>query len=166
MPDKKISDLNCARRITGKNLKPVPVPETAVIITPDAQGRLTLDADDATLHGDQLKLDEQGGKPDIGFWDKAEEWVSWNAKISRPGKYQVTATIAAASGEANFVVAIGAENLAAKIPATDGWEHFVTADLGTVELKQTGDLVVKVRAKDAASWRAINLNAIQLTPAE
>jgi alpha-L-fucosidase len=166
LPDKKISDLTCALRITGKNLKPVPVPETAVIITPDAQGRLTFGADDATLHGDQLKLEEQGGKPDIGFWDKAEEWVSWNAKISRPGKYQVTATIAAASGEANFVVAIGAENLAAKIPATDGWEHFVTADLGTVELKQTGDLVVKVRAKDAASWRAINLNAIQLTPAE
>jgi len=165
LPDKQLSDLTCALRITGSDFKPVPVPETTAIITPDAQDRLTFTAEDATLHGDQLKLEEQGGKSDIGFWDKADEWVSWNAKISRPGKYKVTATIAA-TDTAAFVVEAGAEQLAAKVPATGGWDHFVASDLGTVEISQAGNFTVKVRAKDAASWHAINLNAIQMTPQE
>jgi len=166
LPAEKLSDLTCSLRVTGENLKPVPVPETAVIITPDSKGRLTFSADDATLHGDQIKLEEQGGKSDIGFWDKADEWVSWSAKTSRPGKYQVSATLAAAAGEANFAVEIGAEKLAAKVPATGGWDRFVTSDLSTVEIKSAGDFTVKVRAQDAAGWHAINLNAIQLTPEE
>ena len=166
LPGEKLSDLTCSLRITGSNLKPVPLPETAVIVTPDSKGRLAFTAEDATLHGEQLKLEEQGGKSDIGFWDKPDEWVSWNAKFSRPGKYNVTATVAAAAGEATFVVEVGTERLAANVPATGGWDRFATTSLGTVEIKQAGDLTLNIRAKDAASWHAINLNAIQLTPAE
>ena len=158
------SDLTCALRVTGKNLKPAPVAPTASLISPDSQGRLILNASDATLHGDQLRLEEQGGLPDIGFWDQADEWVSWNAHIARSGTYQISATIAAANGDADFIVAVGEESLSAKVPQTAGWDKFSTTDLGSVEIKSVGDLTVSVRSKDAASWKAINLNAIRLTP--
>ena len=88
LPDEKLSDLTCSLRITGSNLKPVPIAPTATVITPDNKGRLSFNADDATLHGEQLKLEEQGGKSCIGYWDKSDEWISWTAQIDQPGTYQ------------------------------------------------------------------------------
>ena len=160
----KTSDLTCSLRITGSGFKPVPLPETAVIVRPDSHGHLTFGAEDATLHGEQLKLEEQGGKPDIGFWDNHNEWVSWRAQIDQPGKYNVTATIAAASGAGEFVVEAGAETLVGTVPQTSGWDKFLTSELGSVAIRQPGEFTVKIRAKDAATWKAINLNSLCLTP--
>lgn len=164
LPGEKLSDLTCSLRITGSNFKPVTLPETPVIITPDSKGSLTFGADDATLHGEGLKLEEQGGKPNIGYWDNPGEWASWNARITAPGRYTVSATIAAAAGEAEFVVEAGSAILTAKVSQTAGWDRFSTTDLGMLEIKSAGDFTLKVRAKDAAIWRAINLNSVRLTP--
>ena len=164
LPGEKSSDLTCALRITGSNLKPAPLPVASATVTPDSKGRLVCGADDAALHGTGLKLEEQGGQPNIGFWDNANEWVSWNAQVGQPGIYQVSATVSAANGAAEFVVVVGDEKLSAKIPQTAGWDKFSTTDLGTVKIPSAGDLTVSVRAKDAASWKAINLNSVRLTP--
>ncbi len=164
LPGEKLSDLTCSLRITGSNFKPVTLPETPVIVTPDSKGRLTFGADDATLHGEGLKHEEQGGKPNIGYWDNPGEWASWNARITAPGRYTVSATIAAAAGEAEFVVEAGSAILTAKVSQTAGWDKFSTSDLGTIEIKSAGDFTLNVRAKNAATWRAINLNSVRLTP--
>ena len=164
LPGEKLSDITCSLRITGSNFKPAPLPVISTVITPDSKGVITLGADLAILHGDQLKLEEQGGKPDIGYWDKSAEWVSWNARFSKTGTYKVSATIAAAAGPAEFVVEIGGEKLSANVAPTSGWDQFSTNDLGTVEAKTAGEATVNVRAKDSASWRAINLNSLVLTP--
>ncbi|HTY87065.1 MAG TPA: alpha-L-fucosidase [Candidatus Acidoferrum sp.] len=164
LPAEKLSDLTCALRINGRNLKPVPVTPAPVVVTPDAKGGLNFGAADATLHGKELKLEEQGGKPDIGYWTDPNEWVSWNARMARPGIYLLSATIAAADGDADFAVEVGSQTIAARVPQTSGWDQFTTVALGRVELQAPGDFVVKVRARDAASWHAINLNALRLTP--
>ena len=164
LPAAVTNGLTCSLRITGGNLTPAPLPVLPVFITPDTRGRLVFGADDATLHGANLQLEEQGGKPDIGYWNNADEWVSWNAQITRPGTYKVSATIAAAFGDAEFVVEVGGEKISAKALQTSGWDQFSTTDLGPVEIKQAGDFTVNVRAKDAASWRAINLNSVRLMP--
>jgi len=164
LPGEKLSDLTCSLRITGTNFKPAPLPELATVITPDAKGRLIFGADDAKLHGDNLKLEEQGGKSDIGFWDDSKEWISWNAHVEKAGAYLISASIASANGDAEFVVQAGGETLSARAPKTAGWDKFTTTDIGTVQLKQPGDVTVAVRAKDAASWRAMNLNALRFTP--
>jgi len=52
---------------------------------PDAKGVVTLLPNDAELHGEQIKVEAQGGQPNIGFWDKPEEWVSWKVKVDKPG---------------------------------------------------------------------------------
>ncbi len=164
LPGEKLSDLTCSLRITGANLKPAPLPELSTVVTPDAKGRLIFGAEDATLHGTNFKLEQQGGKPDIGFWDNAGEWVSWTAHVAKPGAYLISATIASANGDAEFVLQAGDETLSARAPKTAGWDKFTTTDLGTVQLKRAGDVTVAVRAKDAASWQAINLNALRFTP--
>jgi len=165
LPDKKLGDLTCSLRITGSNLQPAPLAVTEAAITPDSKNRLIFSADDAALHGENLKLEEQGGKPDIGFWDNGNEWVSWSAQGVKPGKYEINVVTATLFGDAKFVVEIGGQSITATPPASGGWGKFSTTALGTVEIKEAGNLVVKVRAADAATWKAINLNSVRLIPA-
>ncbi len=169
LPGEKLSDLTCALRITGSNLKPAPICETpgtaapAAIVTPDSHGRLIFGATDAVLHGEHLKLEEQGGKPNIGYWDNGDEWVSWTGRAANPGTYLVSATIASANGDAEFQVEAAGHKLDGKVPRTAGWDKFATIDIGTVEIKQAGNFTVSVRAKDAANWQAINLASLRFT---
>ncbi len=51
-------------------------------------------------------------------------------------------------------------------PVTGHWDELQTIDPGSNEIMPPGSLTVKVRSKDAASWNAINLRAVQLTPAD
>jgi hypothetical protein len=134
------------------------------IVTPDNKGSLLFKADDATLHGAQLKLEEQGGKSDIGFWDNGSEWISWPAQITTSGAYKVSATVATVFNDAEFVVDAGGETLAAKVPVTGGWDQFQTIEPGQIQIKQAGNAQVKIRARDASTWKAINLNSLRLVP--
>ena len=156
--------LTCALRITGSKLKPVFLPAPSALVTPDAQGRLNFNAEDAALHGQQLQVEERGGKSNIGFWDKAGEWISWDARGAKPGKYQLTARIAAGAGNTELAVEAAGQTLTAKVAGTAGWDDFVATDLGVVEVGSTGTFSLKVRAKDAATWRAINLRSLSLLP--
>ena len=164
LPANQTNNLTCSLRITGDNLTPAPLPQA--LITPDTKGHFTFAADDALLHGEHLKLEEQEGKSNIGFWDKADEWVSWNAKAQQPGRYRVTATVASADGVAHFVTEIGDESVAASAIQTPGWDKFTTVELGILNIKNAGDFTLKVRAKDTGNWLPINLNSIQLSLVE
>ncbi len=162
--DARPDALTCSLRITGMGLKPVPLAQTAVVSAPDASGRLVLHAADADLHGNQIMLEQQGGKPDIGFWDRPGEWVSWRAVIRQPGVYRVAANLASADGPAEFVVEAGGRHLDAHAPQTAGWADFARTPLGSLEFANPGEIIVSVRAKDPASWKPINLNSLQFEP--
>jgi hypothetical protein len=92
-----------------------------------------LSATNAALHGSHLQLETQGGLPDIGYWDKADEWVSWTAQISKAGVFKVSATVATFNTDASFVVEAGGEQISAQAPVTDSWDKFQTIDLGPIQ---------------------------------
>jgi alpha-L-fucosidase len=164
LPGQKLSDLTCSLRITGTNLKPVNVAPKSAVILPDNKNRLSLNAADATLNGENLKVEEQGGTSCVGYWDNPGDWVSWVAQINQPGKYTVTANTATVHADARFSVEVGDQKLNATAPLTGAWDKFAATELGTVEIKKTGNIIVNVRATDAASWQAINLNSLKLVP--
>ena len=80
------------------------------------------------------------------------------------GAYRITASIAAVSTGSEFVVEVGGRQIASNAPDTGGWDRFRRVELGQIEIQQPGAVVVKVRPKDAATWKAINLGAITLQP--
>ncbi len=164
LPAGKTEALTCALRIAGDNLKAVISPVTAAIIRSDAKGNVILSATDAELHGAGIQLETQGGLPDIGFWNNPDESVSWKAQVSEAGVFKVSATIATADADVGFVVEVGSQIINGQAPLTGGWDKFQTIDLGQIQIKQPGELVVKFRSKDAASWKPINLNSVRLTP--
>jgi hypothetical protein len=163
LPAQKLSDLTCSLKITGSNLKPVTLPATAPVVQADSNGDVYLSATNAALHGSQLQLETRGGLPNIGYWDKGDEWVSWTAQITKTGTFDVSATVATLYGDAGFVVEAGGETFSVQAPQTGGWDAFQTIDIGRFQILQPGELMVKVRAKDKAAWKPISLNSVKLT---
>jgi len=45
---------------------------------------------------------------------------------------------------------------------TGGWDKFASSEMGALEIKTPGIIEIKVRAADAATWRAINLSGLKL----
>ena len=163
LPPAKLSDLTCSLKIKGSNLKPVTPPVTAPVVHADSNGDVFLSATNAALHGSQLQLETRSGLPDIGYWDNGDAWVSWTAQISKIGTFNVSATVATPNAEAGFIVEAGGETFSVQAPQTGNWDDFQTIDIGRFQIIQPGELVIKVRAKDRAAWKALNLNSVKLT---
>jgi alpha-L-fucosidase len=165
LPEQKVSEYTCAVKISGTDLKPVGIPQAATTVRPEANGSYVLSADAADLHGDQIKTEAQGGQPNIGFWDKADEWVSWKVKFEKPGSYKVSASTASPNGDIEFVVEGSGQQLAGKAPQTGAWTEFREIEVGQLKIEQAGDQTIKLRPKDASTWKAINLRFVKVTPA-
>jgi len=166
MPARKPCEYAVALKITGEDLrgfKPELAAPQVPAIKADASGHYTLGADDAELHGDGIKTEAQGGQPNIGFWDKAEDWASWKVSFAQAGVYGVTACCAAAGAESALAVEVAGQKVDAKVPATGAWDKFTDVDFGTIEVKKAGDEVVKVRPRDPQAWKPVNLRWIRLT---
>ena len=156
-----------ALKITGQHLrgfKPAAVAGGAPVIEPDASGVLILSAEGAELQGLQIKVEEKEGKSNIGFWDRPEDTASWKVKFKAAGKYKVSASCAAIADDALAIVEVAGKTIDVKPAATGGWDRFSEFEAGTIEITQAGEQVVKIRARDAQSWKAINLRWLKLSP--
>jgi WD40 repeat protein/tetratricopeptide (TPR) repeat protein len=134
--------------------------------TPDGTGALLLDAVDATLAGKTIRLETRREQTNIGFWDNPDDTASWKARFDRRGTYEVSLDLATIYANAEFVMEIGEQNITATAPQTGGWDRFQGCSIGRVEIKSIGVQVIRVRARDAARWKPINLRAIRLSPAD
>ena len=165
LPSEKPCDHAYAFRISGKNLRgfnaeAVLAQASLIALAPD--GSVTLEAADAECHGNSVRFENARGEGNLGFWDNPDDWVSWRIKALPAGRYALTALIAAARDDSEFIVEIGDCQLAGKPPKTKGWNDFQPLSLGTLEVGKTGDCTVKVRSRDAATWKAINLGWLKL----
>jgi alpha-L-fucosidase len=163
LPAEKVSEYTATLKITGENLKPVPVPVEPVVVQADAKGNYKLDANDAELHGEQIKTETKGVHTNIGFWDKPTEWASWKVQFDKPGKFKVHLSIATTHEGAVAAVEIAGTKLIAKPAKTGNWEDVKSCSAGVVEIKQPGVVTLAVRAADGAKWKAINLRQVNLT---
>jgi alpha-L-fucosidase len=164
MPSQQPCKYAVALKITGENLrgfKPELAVPPAPTIQPDAKGNLTLVPDDAQLHG-SLKTENQGGQPNIGFWDNAQDWASWKVDFKQPGKFKVSASCAAANGPSAVVVEIAGQKVEAQVPATGAWDKYTQVAAGSIEIQQPGPQTLKIRPRDVQTWKAINLRSIKL----
>jgi alpha-L-fucosidase len=166
LPPQKVSEFTAALRITGKNLKPVPVAEEPVIVQADSKGVFKLDANDAELHGDKIKVEMRGVHANIGFWDKPDEWASWRVSFDKPGTYKVHVETAAMAAGIEAKVEMAGQTITGKVPQTGDWDKIQGFSPGKIEIKQAGIQTLKVRPADAKKWKAINLRAVRLTPVE
>jgi len=128
----------------------------------DYDGSITLPSGDARLHGGEIKYETGEQRECIGFWTDPADWADWEFKVTRPGKFEVTAEVAAHE-KASLAVAAGDSKSTGAAAATGDYGKFRVAKLGVLEIASPGKVTLAVRAvKDG--WHPVNLKSIRLKP--
>ena len=163
LPEKRVSEYTTALKIRGAGLTNVGFALPVTAIVPDIKGKISLSPDSADLNG-SVKVEERGGQPNFGFWDNAADSVNWTVRFPAARKYTVQTAAASPNGDVSFVVEVGGQTAAGVAAKTADWDDFTVVKLGSVTVDASGQLQVRVRPKDPAQWKPINLRAITLVP--
>lgn len=164
LPAKRVSEITVGLKINGRNLKPAPVPVVVQKVVASPTGTLSLEAGLAELHGETIQTEAKDGILNIGYWFDAKDWVSWTVTIPAAGSYRVRASVASLSDGAQFVLQSGSQTLVGTVPNTADWARFETIELGTLRFDGPGDAIISLKPKDAATWKAMNLRSVVMTP--
>jgi len=131
-------------------------------ISQDFDGSVILQASEARLHGSDIQYESGHQRDNLGFWTNPDDWADWEFKITKPGKFDVTAEVAAMEA-ASFEVVSGEQSVKAQAPVTGDYGKFRLAKPGVIEIASPGTVTLAVRpVKDG--WHPINLKAIRLKP--
>jgi len=132
-------------------------------LTQESDGSILLPAREARLHGSELQYETGEQRDNIGFWTNPDDWADWEFKVTRPGKFDVTAEVAALE-RASFEVSVGDSATRGEAAATGDYGRFRAVKLGTLHIASPGKVTLGVHpVKDG--WHPLNLKAIRLNPA-
>ncbi|MCL5279472.1 MAG: hypothetical protein M1376_06160, partial [Planctomycetes bacterium] len=121
-----------------------------------------LSAAKAIIHGEQIRYEVGPDRDNLGFWTKASDWAEWELEVKRPGRFRVTAEIAALA-PGRFQVALGDQKFDGTAPNTGDYGRFQKVEVGSVELTSSGKTSVAVRPIPEG-WQPMNLKALDLVP--
>ncbi len=132
------------------------------LIAQKRDGSVVLSAGEARLHGGTFQYESGGQLDNIGYWTTPEDWADWEFKVTRPGEFTVSASIAAlASGD--FEISVGGQTLLCAAPNTGSYTSFASVKLGVVKITTKGNAVLAVQpVKDG--WQPMNLRSVHLEP--
>lgn len=156
-----------ARQITESQQTVVPAQVVVSVERPNAAGALTLAAEDAATHG-FMHYEPSAELDDLGWWGNPDDWAEWAVQVAKPGKFHVTALVAAQATGGAFTVAarsgaVTSDSVQGSVPNTGSYFNYKTIDLGTLTLTQAGKTMISVHPV-AAGWPGMNLKSLTLTP--
>jgi alpha-L-fucosidase len=131
-------------------------------ISPALDGSLQLPASAAALHGSTLQYESGGWHDNLGYWTDPGDWADWDIKTTKPGRFAVSASIAAQAG-GSFNISMSGQTLHCTAPVTGNYATFQTVSLGVLNVASAGKVTLAVHPV-AAGWQPMNLKAIQLKP--
>jgi len=128
----------------------------------DYDGSVVLPASEARTHGSEIKYETGHERDNLGFWTNPADWADWTFEVTKPGKFDVSAEVAALE-KASLEISIGDSRTSGAAAATGDYGKFKVAKLGTLEITAPGKVTLAVRpVKDG--WHPLNLKAIRLKP--
>ena len=103
-------------------------------IKPRQDGSIALPilfADLRGRHGQHIRFETADGEAHVGRWDNANDFVTWDLSLSKPGKYEVTLTCAAdkASEGGTFQIIAGPSEAATTAPAGAKVSETITSEI-------------------------------------
>jgi arylsulfatase A len=131
-----------------------------------ADGTITLPAKTADVHGVQLRYEPLPHKNTLGFWTKADDWVSWEFEVKKPGTFTVVALQGCGKGSGGSEVefAVGEQTLKLTVEDTGGFQNFKEREVGTVTLEKAGRYTLSVKAKTKPGVAVMDLRSVTLKP--
>lgn len=140
-------------------------PAPRVSANPD--GSISLLANEAELHGTGLQKEAKSGVPNIGYWSNVSDWVAWQLPPSTSGAYRVSLCYASDDRSAVDVgMDGGGSTLGANLVSTGDFANFRTVSLGRISAKSGTTHTLTIRPQSAATWHAVNIRYITLTPSK
>ena len=166
LPQKKPCEHAFAFKVLGQDLKPAPVVDASSALGPATDGRLTLKAAEAEIHGNSPQYEQGGEKDQIGYWDDPKDYVSWTFKTDKAGPYNVAITYSCQSGAegSRFTVEVADQRLTGTSQPTQSWSTYRTESLGRISLQKPGTYVLAVKPCATSSWKVIGLKHVNLCP--
>ncbi len=129
-------------------------------IAQDYDGSVALTSSEARIHGSHLQYESGHERDNLGFWTDASDWADWEVKITKPGKFEVSAEIASL-GTGSFMIAAGGKSLKAQTTATGDYGKFRNLKVGALEITETGKVAISIKPVKEG-WQPINLKSIRL----
>lgn len=126
---------------------------------------IVLRASDAALHGDEIRLGGEPGRPHVGSWAEPKAYAEWKAVVPGSGRYTVEMLVARAAGDGGaFVLRADVARLGGKVSDTGGWDAYRWVTAGTVKLSR-GPARVSIKADEPKGGRPLmNLREVRLVP--
>jgi arylsulfatase A len=127
--------LEAWRRAQGAKLPALP-----------SDGKIRLEAREATVSGTKLHYETPPHKDTLGFWVNAADTASWTFKVTEAGKYRVTVLQGCGKGNGGSRVALecGAGRVEFTVEETGHFQRFVAREVGVLELA-AGEATLTVR---------------------
>ena len=164
LPDNKPCEHAFALKIEGHDLKPAPLSPSNPI-KPEANGKVTLRAAEAEIHGNTPQYEKDGAKDQIGYWADPNDFISWDFKVNQPGSYQVAVTYScqpSAEGS-RFTVEVADQKIVGTSQPTQSWSTYRTEVIGTITLNKRG-YALAVKPSPDPVWKVIGLKSVDLRP--
>lgn len=129
-------------------------------------GSIVLLATNAITHGKTIRYEPQPQKNTIGYWTKVGDWVHWEFKVAKPGKFDVTLTQACGkgSGGSEVLFGIGTQTIHDIVPDTGAFTNWTNRVIGTFTLNEAGNYTISVRPLKKPGLAVMDLRQITLTP--
>jgi alpha-L-fucosidase len=136
---------------------------TPMLLQQASDGSVPLTAIDAEVTGTTAHFEQD--KNAIGYWTRQEDVVNWTFDLKKAGYFNVKVEVACedASKGSKFDVVVNDQKVSGTVPATGGWNNFVTLDLGTIKIGTPGKTTLTVTPTSLAGYAVMNLRSVKLT---
>ncbi|MEI7987192.1 MAG: alpha-L-fucosidase [Armatimonadota bacterium] len=149
---------------------PPTVVEPEMLLGPSKTGIFNLNAEGATLDGDEIKLQESGENANIGFWTNPNDAITW--KVNRPGtdttEYQAKLEFACPEGVegSKFRILVDDKPSGVKgtVTKTKSWNDFETMSLDGLIRLTPGKHLIKIKVDQMPKYAVMNVKRLALTP--
>jgi len=129
-------------------------------------GSVTLAAKTADVHGVMVRYEPLPHKNTLGFWVRADDWVSWEFDINQPQTFRVEILQGCGTGSGGSQVefAVGDQKLMVTIEETGGFQNFVHREIGTMNLDKRGRHTLTARPRSKPGPAVMDLREVRLVP--
>lgn len=144
-------------------------PNPAYVPNPQAaNGRITLPAKTAEVHGVQLRYEPLPHKNTLGFWTRADDWASWEFQLTKPGTFTVELLQGCGKGQggSEVEVTVAGQTLKFAVEDTGHFQNFKARELGTVKFDRPGRYTLEVKPKSKRAAAVMDLRSVTLRPSD
>ena len=131
-------------------------------VTPGV-GEIRLHPAEAQIHGTKLQYEAQPMKRTLGFWVNVGDWVSWDFKVGKAGKYEVEVLQGCAGGGSEVAVEVGGQSCRFTVENTGHFQQFILRTIGVVELAE-GEATLAVKPQTKKGGAVMDLRQVTLRP--